>query len=69
MDQYINATHTSNNLSAFDTYADYTATQVPSLWLPWQTATVAVKNSLHNVTQNPLLMFFPEYWTCSDKTC
>jgi len=69
MDQLINATHTSNSISAFDTYADYSAEQAPSLWLPWQTATVAVKNSMHNVTQNPLLMFFPEYWTCSDKTC
>jgi len=69
MDQLINATHTSNSISAFDTYADYSAEQAPSLWLPWQTGTVAVKNNLHNVTQNPLLMFFPEYWTCSDKTC
>jgi peptide/nickel transport system substrate-binding protein len=69
MDQLINATHTSNSISAFDTYADYSAEQAPSLWLPWQTLTVAVKDSMHNVTQNPLLMFFPEYWTCSDKTC
>jgi peptide/nickel transport system substrate-binding protein len=69
MDSLINATHTSNSLSAFDAFADYTATQVPALWFPWATAVQAVKTGLHNVTQNPLLMFFPEYWTCSDKTC
>jgi peptide/nickel transport system substrate-binding protein len=69
MDTLIAATHTSNSLSAFDAYADYTATQVPALWLPWGTGIQAVKTGLHNVTQNPLLTFFPEYWTCSDKAC
>jgi hypothetical protein len=28
-----------------------------------------VSNNLHHVTQNPLDMFFPEYWTCSAKNC
>jgi peptide/nickel transport system substrate-binding protein len=69
MDSLINATHTSSSLTTFDTYANYTATQLPALWLPWQTAVMAVSNNLHNVTQNPLDMFFPEYWTCSSKTC
>jgi peptide/nickel transport system substrate-binding protein len=69
MDSLIAATHTSNSLSTFDTYANYTATQVPALWMPWATAVVAVNNNLHNVTQNPLGMFFPEYWTCSAKDC
>lgn len=69
MDQYTKATQTSSSLSAFDTYADYTATQLPALWMPWGTGIQAVKTSLHNVTQNPMLTFFPEYWTCSDKTC
>jgi peptide/nickel transport system substrate-binding protein len=69
MDSLVNATHTSNSLSAFDAFANYTATQVPALWLPWGTGIQAVKTSLHNVTQNPMLTFFPEYWTCSDKTC
>ncbi len=59
MDQLINATHTSSSLSAFDTYANYTATQVPALWMPWDTGIQAVSNNLHNVTQNPLLTFFP----------
>jgi hypothetical protein len=69
MDSLINATHTSNSLSAFDAFANYTATQVPALWLPWATGVEAVSNNIHNVTQNPLLMFFPEYWTCSTKSC
>ncbi len=69
MDKLITATHTSNSLSAFDAYADYTATQVPSLWLPFAVGTQAVSVNLHNVTQNPLLTFYPEFWTCSSKTC
>jgi peptide/nickel transport system substrate-binding protein len=69
MDQLTKATQTSSSLSAFDQYANYTATQLPALWLPWGTGIQAVKTSLHNVTQNPMLTFFPEYWTCSDKTC
>jgi peptide/nickel transport system substrate-binding protein len=69
MDSLINATHTSNSLSTFYTYADYTATQVPAFWMPWPVNTVAVSNGLHNVAQNPLSMFYPEYWTCSQKSC
>jgi peptide/nickel transport system substrate-binding protein len=69
MNTLINATHTSNSLATFDTYANYTATQVPSFWMPWPINTVAISNGLHNVTQNPLSMFYPEYWTCSTKSC
>jgi len=69
MDSLINATHTSNSLATFHEYANYTATQVPVLWMPWSTATQAVSSNLHNVTQNPLNMFYPEFWTCSNKTC
>ena len=69
MDSLINATHTSSSLSVFHNYANYTATQVPALWLPWPVNTEAVSNNLHHVTQNPLDMFFPEYWTCSTKSC
>ncbi len=69
MDSLINATHTSNSLAAFHQYANYTATQVPVLWMPWSTGTQAVSTNLHNVTQNPLNMFYPEFWTCSNKTC
>jgi peptide/nickel transport system substrate-binding protein len=69
MDSLINQTHTSSSLSDFQTYANYTATQLPALWMPWPVNTEAVNNGLHNVTQNPLSMFFPEYWTCSTKSC
>ena len=69
MDSLINATQTSSSLSTFATYANYNAQQIPALWLPWQTAVVGVSNNIHNVTQNPLLMAFPEYWTCTSKTC
>jgi peptide/nickel transport system substrate-binding protein len=69
MDQLTKATQTSSSLSVFDQFANYTATQLPALWMPWGTGIQAVKTSLHNVTQNPMLTFFPEYWTCSDKTC
>jgi peptide/nickel transport system substrate-binding protein len=69
MDSLTKTTQTSSSLSAFDSYANYTATQLPALWMPWGTGIQAVKSSLHNVTQNPMLTFFPEYWTCSDKTC
>lgn len=69
MDSLINQTHTSSSLNVFHTYADYTATQLPDLWMPWSYAVVAVSNNLHGVTQNPLLTFFPEYWSCSAKNC
>ncbi len=69
MNSLIAATHTSSSLSTFYTYANYTAEQEPSLWMPLGTTTFANSNNLHNVTQNPLLLFYPEYWTCSAKDC
>ena len=69
MDSLINATHTSSSLNTFHTYANYTATELPALWMPWPVNTQAVSNNLHHVTQNPLGMYFPEYWTCTSKTC
>jgi peptide/nickel transport system substrate-binding protein len=69
MNSLINATHTSNSLSTFYTYANYTAEQVPAFWMPWPVKTMAVSNGLHNVTQNPLGTFLPEYWTCSTTSC
>jgi peptide/nickel transport system substrate-binding protein len=62
MDKLINETHTSNSLTIFHNYANYTAEQEPSLWLPATYGVVAVSNKLHNVAQNPLDMLFPEYW-------
>jgi peptide/nickel transport system substrate-binding protein len=69
MNSLIAATHTSNSLATFHTYANYTAEQVPSLWMPFGVTTVAVNNNVHHVTQNPLLTFYPQFWTCSAKDC
>jgi peptide/nickel transport system substrate-binding protein len=62
MDSLINATHTSSSVSTFYSYANYTATNIPVLWLPWGIFINATKNDLHGVTQSPLLMFYPEFW-------
>jgi len=69
MDSLINATHTSSSLSTFYAYANYTAQQLPVLFMPLGTTTFANSNGLHDVTQSPVLMFFPEYWKCTTKTC
>jgi hypothetical protein len=69
MDADINATHTSSSWSTFYAYADYTAEQVPSLWMPFFTSIDAVSNDLHNATWSPFLTYYPQYWTCSTATC
>jgi peptide/nickel transport system substrate-binding protein len=69
MDRLIAATHTSNSLTTFYQYADYTATQEPDLWLPSATAVEAVSKHMHGVSQSPLGMFVPEYWRCSSRSC
>jgi peptide/nickel transport system substrate-binding protein len=69
MDNLINMTHTSDSVSTFHQYANFTASQVPSLWMPFATGIQAVSNNMHNVTQNPLLVFYPEYWWCSSASC
>jgi len=62
MDNLINATHTSSSVAVFHNYANETATQEPSLWLPQTYAVEAVNNKLHGIGQNPLAMIYPEYW-------
>jgi len=69
MNSLINATHISDSLSTFYAYANYTAEQIPVLWMPLGTTTFANSNGLRDVTQNPLLMFYPEYWKCTSKNC
>jgi peptide/nickel transport system substrate-binding protein len=69
MNSLINATHVSNSLSTFDTYANYTAEQLPSLWMPSPVTVTAVSKHLHHASQNPLGTFLPEYWTCTSKKC
>jgi peptide/nickel transport system substrate-binding protein len=55
-------THTSNSLSVFQQYANYTAQQEPYIWMPDYYWVMAVSSKLHNVTFNPLYTFLPEYW-------
>jgi peptide/nickel transport system substrate-binding protein len=62
MDSLINATHTSASLSVFHNYANYTAGQEPSLWVPQSYAIEAVTGKLRGVQQSPLAMLYPEYW-------
>jgi peptide/nickel transport system substrate-binding protein len=69
MNALITATHVSDSLSTFDSYANYTAEQVPSLWMPSPVAVMAVSKHLHHVSQNPLGTFLPEYWKCTSKKC
>jgi peptide/nickel transport system substrate-binding protein len=69
MDKLIKATETSNSLSTFYKYANYTAVQVPSLWLPVATSVEAVSKHMHDVSQNPLDALYPEYWRCTSKSC
>jgi peptide/nickel transport system substrate-binding protein len=69
MDTLINETHTSASMTVFHNYANYTATQVPALWLPWNTSIDAISNDLHNAKWSPFLTWYPQYWTCSTATC
>jgi len=69
MDTLINDTHTSASMTVFHTYANYTATQVPALWMPWNTSIDAISKDLHNAYWSPFLTWYPQYWTCSTATC
>lgn len=62
MDSLIRSVQTSNGLSAFHAYANYTATQLPVIWLPVPYSIVAVQERLRGVSQSPLGSFYPEYW-------
>jgi peptide/nickel transport system substrate-binding protein len=62
MDSLITAVQSSASLTAFHAYANYTATQLPVIWLPVPYSIVAVRERLRGVTQSPLGSFYPEYW-------
>ncbi len=62
MDALIRAVQTSNSLTVFHDYANYTASQLPVIWMPVPYSVVAVSAKLRGVTQSPLGSFFPEYW-------
>ena len=63
MDTLINETHTNSSLDVFHQYSNYTATQLPVLFMPDSYGVVAINNTVQNVEQNPLGMIFPEYWS------
>jgi ABC-type transport system substrate-binding protein len=62
MDSLIRTVQTSDRLSAFHAYANYTATQLPVIWLPAPYSVAAVSRKLRGVRQSPVGSFFPEYW-------
>ena len=64
MDKLIQETHTSSSLSVFDQFANYTAEQLPFMWVPETEpyGVQAVTSKLHGVTFSPLFTLLPEYW-------
>jgi peptide/nickel transport system substrate-binding protein len=64
MNQLINATEYGSSTSAFFAYEDYTAQQLPWLWLPNPEAILVYRKNLHGIT--PLNPFSgglnPEVW-------
>lgn len=61
-DKLITETHTSSSISAFDSYATYTAQQLPFIWMPNAYTVQATTTKLAGVAFNPLGDFLPEYW-------
>jgi peptide/nickel transport system substrate-binding protein len=62
MDSLIRAVQASNRLTTFHAYANYTATQLPVIWLPTPYSVAVVSRKLRGVTQSPVGSFYPEYW-------
>jgi peptide/nickel transport system substrate-binding protein len=69
MDKLINETHVSASLAVFHDYANFSAEQVPVLYMPLPVLIMAVSKDLHNAHWNPYQTFFPQYWRCSTATC
>jgi peptide/nickel transport system substrate-binding protein len=64
MDSNVTATTTSNDLQALYTYEDYTAKQLPVIYIPSADAQLTMaKKTLHGWDpQDPLLQIYPETW-------
>jgi peptide/nickel transport system substrate-binding protein len=62
MDQLINATTTSSDISVYHTFANYAAEQLPFIYMPLNYGIQGVNNKLHGVTFNPLQTLLPEYY-------
>jgi peptide/nickel transport system substrate-binding protein len=64
MDSNVTASTTSNDLQALYTYEDYTAKQLPVIYIPSADAQLTMaKKTLHGWDpQDPLLQIYPENW-------
>ena len=67
MDQLISTTETSPTIQALNAYEDYTAKQLPVVWMPtYYTTLTEVNSHLKGVTPlDPLIQIYPEEWSWS----
>ena len=61
-DALIGKTYTSDSLVVFQYYAQYTANNLPSIWLPDFYTVEATRGKLANVGSSPIAALLPEYW-------
>jgi peptide/nickel transport system substrate-binding protein len=61
-DMLISKTRTSDSLLVFQDYAQYTANNLPSIWMPDFYTVQATSGKLANVGSSPLATLLPEYW-------
>jgi peptide/nickel transport system substrate-binding protein len=62
MDSLINATETSNSVATYHNFANYSAQQLPFIYMPLTYGIIAVNSKLHGVDNNPLQTELPEYY-------
>jgi peptide/nickel transport system substrate-binding protein len=62
MDSLINATTTSSSVATYHNFANYSAMQLPFIYMPLEYGIDAVKSNLHGVIFNPLQTEIPEYY-------
>jgi peptide/nickel transport system substrate-binding protein len=62
MDKLIKETETSSSISVYHNFANYSAEQVPFVYMPLTYGITATKNNLHGVQFNPLQTELPEYY-------
>jgi peptide/nickel transport system substrate-binding protein len=66
-DALINATLTGSGLGAIQAYQNYLASQLPTLFLPWQVDQLSViSDKLHGaLPQDPYQQMYPQFWWLS----
>ena len=62
MDHLINETTTNGSISVFHTFADFSAEQLPFIYMPLSYGIQGVNSKLHGVFFNPLQTELPEYY-------